>query len=161
MGGKGSGGARPNSGPRRKSAAERALDGNAGHRGRVLPHPSVPAAALAAPVLPAVEIDEADAPNDLTMEERHVWLEHAPEVKKNGMLTSTYAYAFKLLCRNILLERRYALSVTDAGGPGHRGMIAIVDREMLRFGLAPIGKPADADGDREPAVDPMQAKYFG
>lgn len=159
MGGKGSGGARPNSGPRRKSAAERALDGNASHRGRVLPHPSAPVAPPASSP-PVVEIDEADAPNDLTMEERHVWLEHAPEVRKNGMLTSTYAYAFKLLCRNILLERRYAQSVTDAGGPGHRGMIAIVDREMLRFGLAPLGKPAEKD-EQEPAVDPMQAKYFG
>lgn len=159
MGGVGSGGNRPGAGRKKKDAAARALDGNAGHRGRVLPHPSVPPQ-VSAPPPAAVDIDEADAPNDLTIEERRVWLMMAPFATANGTLTKAWAFAFALLCRNIALERRYASSVTEAGGPSHRGVIQIVDRELLRFNLAPLGKPAESE-DAKPAVDPLKAKYFG
>lgn len=164
MGGKGSGGNRPGAGRKPKSAEERRLAGNAGHRGRVLAHPSVPATSVAAPIAtipaPLPVVDEADAPNDLDMDERRVWMELAPLAMAQGTLTPSKSFAFRLLCRNIVLERRYASSVTDAGGASHRGMIQALDRELLRFGLSPCGKPEVA-GEQVPAVDPMEAKYFG
>lgn len=164
MGGLGSGGKRPGSGRKPKSEAERRLDGNAGHRGRVLAHPSAPdrpvsvAPTAAPPAAPGVE--EFDAPNDLTMEERHVWMELAPHAFENGTLTKATSLAFRLLCRNIVLERRYGMSILEAGTANHRGMIQRIDAELLRFSLAPCGKPLSA-GDKMPEVDPLQAKYFG
>jgi hypothetical protein len=145
MGGVGSGGRRPGAGRKGKSEAERALTGNAGHRSKVVRHPSVPPAPPAAAsaglsVPPPVVVDEADAPNDLTVEERQVWLRLAPFALGNGTLTPAWSFAFSLLCRNIALERRYASSVTDAGGASHRGLIQRIDAELLRFNLSPCGK---------------------
>lgn len=159
MGGKGSGGRRAGAGAKPKDKALRALDGNAGHRGRVLPHPSVPPAAVL-PVAPAIIIDEAHAPDDLTLDERLVWLKLGPLALEKGTLTKTTEYAFKLLCRNVVLERRYAMSVTDAGTANHRGMIQRVDAELGDFGLRAFGKAA-AGAVEKPAVDPVKEKYFG
>lgn len=153
MGGVGSGGKRPGQGRKPKSVEERRLAGNAGHRGRVLDHPSSVA------VQQLVEVEEFDAPNDLTIDERHVWTELAPHAFANLTLTRGTALGFRLLCRNVVLERRYALSVQDAGGASHRGMIQRVDAELLRFGLAPCGKPIVTAQKAD--VDPMKDKYFG
>lgn len=163
MGGKGSGGRRIGSGRKLKDAAARALDGGATHRkkGRVLTHPSVPATLpAAAPPVP-INLDEADAPNDLSADERRVWLELTPLAMRLGTFKPEYAIAFKLLCRNVVLERRYALSVTDAGGSSHRGLIQIIDRELRFFQLSPdAGGKSGSNESEKPAVDPLKEKYF-
>lgn len=157
MGGVGSGGGGRGAGRKPKDAVARALDGNANHRGRVLSHPSSTGAAVA-PQLPVVE--EFDAPNDLTIDERHVWMELAPHSFANFTLTLATSLAFRLLCQNIVLMRRYANSVQGAGGANHRGLIQRVDAELLRFGLAPAGGVKQS-AEAKPAVDPMKDKYFG
>lgn len=107
-----------------------------------------------------VAVSEEDAPNDLSLEERLVWLRLAPFALAAGTLTDAWALAFCLLCRNIALERRYAGSVTDAGGASHRGLVQIIDRELLRFKLSPNGGES-TEAPAAPAVDPMKEKYFG
>lgn len=141
----GYGGRRPGAGRKPKSAYLRALDGGAGKR---------PAKSEAPPPPPAAAVDEFDAPNDLDMETRHVWLELAPEASKKRTLTKATALAFKILCRNVVLERQYALSVTDRGSANHRGMIQRVDAELLAFDLRPCGKPIyDGEEQVAPAND--------
>ncbi len=139
MGGVGSGGRRPGAGRKPKSAAAIALGGNAGRRRKVVRHPS---AVIPEPA--AVSVEAFDAPDELTTDERNVWLQLAPHAFANGTLTKATMYAFCLLCRNIVLERRYASSVQEAGGANHRGVIQRVDAELLRFSLAPCGKPLQA-----------------
>lgn len=158
MGGFGSGGRRPGSGRKRKSKAERALDGNAGHRGRVLPHPSAPATKPSKPK-PLPELDEAEAPNELSLEARQVYLKLAPHAIAAATLTPATSLGFCLLCENIVLERRFRSSVQEAGSASHRGLIQRIDAELLRFCLAPIGKALVEENP--PAVDPMKSKYFG
>jgi hypothetical protein len=139
MGGVGSGGPRIGAGRKPKADAAKALGGDAGHRRRkVVRHPSSPAAPVETPVVP---VEAFDAPDDLTVDERNVWLRMAPYAFGNGTLTKATMYGFCLLCRNIVLERRYATSVADAGGANHRGLIQRIDAELLRFCLAPLGKP--------------------
>ncbi len=148
------GGPRPGAGRKPKSSVERALDGGAGHRGKVLPHPS------SAPQ--TFKVDEFDAPDDLTRDERLIWLELAPFAFANGTLTRATSLAFRVLCQNIVILRQYAGSVQDKGGANHRGMIQRVDAELLRFSLSPCGKPAPgALIPDQPAADPLKAKYFG
>lgn len=113
----------------------RAIDGGAGKRKVLAGVPTTnPSTAVA-------EIEEFDAPDSLSAEARAVWLVLAPLAFKARTLTRRMAYQFELLCRNIVLERRYADSVTDAGSANHRGMIQRVDAELLRFDLSPCGKP--------------------
>lgn len=162
----GHGGARRGSGRKPKSAEERRLSGDAGHRGRVLTHPSAPSAStppadVVDPAALLTAIDEADAPNDLTVEERAVWLELAALALRRGKtLEAAQEYPFRLLCRNVALERRYAGSVVDAGGANHRGMIATIDRQLLRLGLIEFGLKAAPAKPAAP-VDPLKEKYFG
>lgn len=151
----GHGGRRPGAGRKGKSEAERALDGNAGHRAKVVAHPS--AAALPQAELP--RLDESDAPDDLDFAERKVWLELAPHATANGTLTPATALGFKMLCRNIVIEQNYARSVNDKGTANHRGIIQRVDAELLRFNLAPCGKSMPKAVE-QPKVDPIEAKYF-
>lgn len=152
----GHGGQRAGSGRKPKAAVARALDGNANHKGRLLPHPSAVTPPPAAKVF-----DEADAPNDLSTDERNVWLELAAHATANGTLTDATSLAFRMLCRNIVLERQYMGSVADRGSANHRGLIQRVDAELLRFNLAPCGKPVAPVGAVEPAADPVKDKYFG
>ena len=88
-----SGGARRGAGRPKKSEAERLVAGNASKvAARVLAHPSVPA-----PEPPAVPlVTEFDAPNDLSVEERLVWLELAPHAMQAGTLTPSSSLAFKI-----------------------------------------------------------------
>ncbi len=131
MGGKGSGGSRPGSGRKPKGALEHGLDGTVSQVARVFTHPS------SAPA----EIEEFDAPDDLTMDERHVWMELAPFAFQNRTLTKATSLAFRILCRNVVLERAFAQSVNDKGTANHRGMIQRVDAELRNFNLLPCGKP--------------------
>ncbi|HYM24444.1 MAG TPA: hypothetical protein VEU08_14610 [Vicinamibacterales bacterium] len=140
MGGVGSGGSRIGSGRKRKNAEERRLDGNAGRRGRILPHPS--ASSTSTPPASLPEVDEADAPNELTADERKVWMELAPHALAKKTLTPATSLAFCLLCKNIALERRFAVSVMDAGGANHRGIIQRIQVDLAAFNLRPFGKAA-------------------
>lgn len=154
----GHGGGRAGAGRKPKSAEEKRLGGHAGHRGtrgRVIDHPS----SASVEPLPPIVVEEFDAPDDLTIDERHVWLELAPHAFAALTLTKGTSLGFRLMCRNIVLERRFAASVMDAGGASHRGLIQRVDAELLRFGLAPCGKPIVTAVKAD--VDPMQEKYFG
>src|SRR5687767_5910866 len=90
-----SGGRRPGAGRKPKTALEQAITGDPGHRGRVLTHPSGGSVPVVAP------IEEFDAPDDLTMEERHVWSELAPHAFAARTLTPATSFSFRLLCRNI------------------------------------------------------------
>ena len=133
----GHGGRRPGAGRPRKSAEEHFVTGDAGRRGRVLEHPSAVAPAPAAP-LPV--LDESDAPNSLTLDERLVWLALAPYAMQAGTLTPASEMAFVLLCKNIVLERLYAGSVQDRGGANHRGLIQRVEGGLDAFQLRPQGR---------------------
>lgn len=133
----GHGGRRAGAGAKPKTALEHAITGDAGRRGRVLNHPS----SSDAPATALVEVEEFDAPDDLTMEQRHVWLKLAPHAFKARTLTRATELAFSMLCRNIALEKRYAESVTDQGSANHRGLIQRIDAELSAFNLRPAGKP--------------------
>lgn len=152
MGGKGSGGRRKGSGRKKKTDAERFIDGNAGHRGKVLAHPSVP------PVVAPLEIDEFDAPDNLNFEERNVWLRLAPFGFKNGTLTKASALSFEILCRNIALEQQYAQSVMDKGSANHRGILQKVEAGLDAFMLRPTGKPMPGAVEAKP--EPQKAASY-
>lgn len=130
-----SGGRRPGAGRKPKTALEQAITGDPGHRGRVLTHPS------AGQVLVVAAIDETfEAPDDLTLEEREIWTELAPHAFAARTLTKATALSFRLLCRNVALERWLSASFLSRGGSDHRGLIQRVDAELLRFNLSPCGK---------------------
>lgn len=117
----------------------------------VLAHPSSAAAD------PLPEITEFDAPNDLSVDERNVWVELAPHAFRARTLTPASSFAFRLLCRNIVLERQFAGSVQDKGSASHRGLIQRVDTELLAFNLAPCGKPmADAAPAKQAPSNPLE-----
>src|SRR4051812_42083740 len=104
------GGRRPGAGRKPKPAHLRAIDGGAGHRPVLTGVPTTnPSTAIA-------QIEEFDAPDSLPADARAVWLLLAPHAFKARTLVRRTAYQFELLCRNIVLERRYADSVMDAGG---------------------------------------------
>lgn len=89
----------------------------------------------------AEPFEEFDAPDDLTREERAVWLKLAPHAFRRRTLTRATALSFEMLCRNIVLERKLADDMKLVGGANHRGVIQRVDAELLRFDLSPNGKP--------------------
>ncbi len=161
MGGVGSGGKRTGAGRKPKSAEERRIAGNASKRGRVLAHPSVPALPPAPPTPPAPKVNEEDAPNDLTLDERHVWMRLAPKALEVGTLTDDTADYFKMFCRVVALEEKYSKSVMDAGSANHRGLIQRAAAMYKDFNIAPFGKPVVNKAAAAPAVDPLKEKYFG
>src|SRR5687767_7469748 len=55
-------------------------------------------------------IEEFDAPDDLAVEERAVWLKQAPHAFKNRTLTRARAMAFERYCKVVVLERNEAKS---------------------------------------------------
>ncbi len=118
------GGARPGAGRKPKIA-------------RVLPHPSAPMTTELAP------IEEFDAPDDLGMDERRVWLEQAPHAFLNRTLTRATALAFKRYCKTVVLEQNEAKS-SGVGGANHRGLLKQVNLLELQFLLAADGRPMAA-----------------
>jgi hypothetical protein len=80
-------------------------------------------------------------PDSWTPEERGVWEELAPHAFAQRTLTPATLVAFRVLVRNVLLERVLAESPMFQGGPNHRGVLQRVDAELLRFNLSPCGKP--------------------
>lgn len=127
-----------------------------GTSARVLPHPS-------SPVVPPstnapVEVEEFDAPNDLTADERAVWLKQAPHAFRNRTLTRGTALSFERYCKVVVLERNEAKS-SGMGGPNHRGLLRQINAYELQFMLTPAGKPM-LDGPAVPQQDEDEA-FFG
>lgn len=106
-------------------------------------HPSVPE-----PSAPVVE--EFDAPNSLTMDERHVWMELAPHAFKNATLAPATSYAFEVLVRHVLLERQFAQSVTEKGSSKHAAALKEVNKGLDAYGLRANGKPVSDRGAVKP-----------
>lgn len=69
-----------------------------------------------------------------------VWRELSPFALAAGTLTIGTAAAFGMFCRAVVLERVLGRG-REAGCSNHRGMMQRVEAGMLRFNLAPIGKP--------------------
>src|SRR3982751_7001573 len=128
------GGRRAGAGRKPLTRLEREVTGNAGHHMRVVPHPAGGQVPVVAPIAPV------DDPVDLTPDEDKVWAELAPHALANRTLTKGTALSFRLLCRNVVLERTLALDPATRGGANHRGLLQRVDAELLRFNLSPCGK---------------------
>jgi hypothetical protein len=120
------GGRRPGSGkkPRPKIPSEAA---------RVLVHPSVPTTNATSP------IEEFDAPDALTMEERAVWLKQAPHAFANRTLVRATALSFERYCRAVVWEQKEGES-SARGGANHRGLLKQINAYELQFLLTPCGK---------------------
>jgi hypothetical protein len=139
------GGRRPGAGAKKKAERIREMTG------QVLAHPSSAGINTAPP-----PVEEFDAPDDLTMDERRVWLELAPHAFAARTLTKATALGFRMMCRNIVLERQLAESAERATA-SHRGLIQRIDAELLRFSLAPCGKPMEVAAPHQAApVSPLQ-----
>lgn len=127
MGGKGSGGKRPGTGS--KPRTFRSIDGGMG-------------LASGAGAQGVTEPFEVPAPPDsLADDAKAIWLRDAPLAVRRQTLTKSTAYAFEILCSAIVLERLLANDPEKAGGSDHRGMLQRVETGLLRFDLAPNGKP--------------------
>jgi hypothetical protein len=111
---------------------------------------------------PIVDPPLFDPPADVTGRERQLWEDLAPLAAAAGTLTVWTAFQFCRLIANLYLEERYRVSPTESGSAGHRGLVKIIDGELVAFALAPSGAPADPPS---PAEDPERArlrrKYFG
>lgn len=119
----------------------------------MLAHPSVPAPPTTNPVSP---VEEFDAPDDLTKEERDVWLKQAPHAFRNGTLVRATAMAFERYCQVAVLERNEAKS-SGMGGANHRGLLKAVREYERDFSLNPHGRPmpqAPAEGGAVGAEGP-------
>jgi hypothetical protein len=139
------GGARVGAGRKPLKAVEKDVMGNPGRRARVLAHPGAGHVAVVAPIV------GVEAPEDLTSEERAVWVSLAAHALAARTLTPATALGFRVLVRNVVLEH-YLATGEDRGGPNHRGILQRVDAELLRFCLAPFGK---AIYEAEPVATPV------
>lgn len=114
---------------------------------RVLAHPSVPVPSTNYPPAP---IEEFDAPDSLTAEERAIWLTQAPHAFQNRTLTKATALAFERYCRAVIWEKNEANS-SARGGANHRGLLKQINLYELQFLLSPNGRPMP-----EPAATPVE-----
>ena len=119
----------------------------------MIPHPSVPSTNY-----PPEPIEEFDAPDDLTAEERAVWMKQAPYAFRGRMLTRASALAFERYCKVVILERNEAKS-SGVGGANHRGLLKQINQYELQFGLVPNGRPMP-DAPVTSAQDEDEA-FFG
>jgi hypothetical protein len=92
-----------------------------------------------------------DPPEDLTSQERAVWVALAAHAITARTLTPATALGFRVLVRNVVLEQVLATG-EDKGGPNHRGILQRVDAELAAFCLRPFGKPIY---EAEPVVVPV------
>jgi hypothetical protein len=105
-------------------------------------------------------VEEFDAPDDLTAEERAVWLKQSPHAFKARTLTRGTAMAFERYCKVVVLERNEAKS-SGVGGPNHRGLLRQLQGYELYFLLMPQGKPmTEAPAAPVPVADENDA-FFG
>lgn len=133
------GGRRPGSGRKRKSL-----------QARVLAHPSVPTTNQQSPV------EEFDAPDDLTLDERAVWLKQAPHAFRQRTLTRSSALSFERYCKVVVMERNEAKS-SGMGGANHRGLLKQINAYELQFILTPCGA-AMPDAAAPAALEPPASK---
>jgi hypothetical protein len=99
--------------------------------------------------LPPVEPFEPS--EELSESERTVWDRLAPHAFRRRTLTKATEYQFVVLCRNVVLERELGLDPEKRGGSDHRGVAQRIDAQLLRFDLAPNGKPHGDVVDLVPA----------
>lgn len=114
--------------------------------------PSVPTTDIPSP------IEEFDAPNDLEIDERAVWLKQAPHAFRNRTLTKASALSFERYCKVVVLERNEAKS-SGVGGANHRGLLKQINAYELQFMLTAAGKAMV-----EPSAAPKQDEddaFFG
>lgn len=123
------GGARPGAGRKPKPKVLTAQFGPSG----VAPAPVIPTTNELPP------IEEFDAPDSLTFEERQVWMKQAGHAFQNRTLTKATAMAFERYCRMVVRERIESLS-SAAEGPNHRGLRREINTLELQFGLTANGK---------------------
>lgn len=150
------GGARPGSGRKRLTAEEKAARKAArlaAQQARVLT-PQFGGVAPPSSSDPATEmapIEEFDAPDSLTFDERQVWLRQAPHAFRNRTLTKATAVAFERYCRMVARESIEARS-SAAEGPNHRGLRREINALELQFLLSPNGRPMVEPMPASPAV---------
>jgi len=85
-------------------------------------------------------IEEFDAPDSLTMDERKVWLKQAPFAFAHRTLVPATALAFERYCQVVVLERKESES-SARGGSNHRGLLKQINAYELQFLLSPNGRP--------------------
>lgn len=125
---------------------------------RVLTHPSSPP--VAPPTTnPPSPIEEFDAPDDLSLEERAVWLKQAPHAFRMRTLTRVTALAFERYCKVVILERNEAKS-SGMGGANHRGLLKQINSYETQFMLCPIGKPVVEPAVPNPAQHDEDDEFF-
>lgn len=125
---------------------------------KLLQHPSTPVVVPPTTNL-ASPIEEFDAPNDLSADERAIWLKQAPHAFANRSLTKASALAFERYCKVVVLERNEAKS-SGVGGANHRGLLKQVTALELQFMLAPNGKAMPVTDAPDSAMD-EDAAFFG
>jgi len=140
-----SGGRRVGAGRKPRTRLEQVITGTLRGPGRVLPGPGAGDAPMVAP------IDRFEAPADLSDLERAIWLDLAPHAFAARTLTRATAFAFRLLCQNVALERGFAARADECGRASHRGLIQRVDAELAAFNLRPFGKPIFEAAPAQPA----------
>lgn len=131
------GGARPGAGRKPKDRALAKLQGS--RQRSVVRFPDRVGAVPVAPAAPPIPVDVV-CPEDLPDAAKVVWARLAPHAVAACTLTVGTADAFALLCRQVVLERSLSES-RDAGLASHRGMMQRVEAGLVRFSLAPMGKP--------------------
>jgi hypothetical protein len=129
------GGSRPGSGRKPKDETTAGLHGS--RRRSVVRFPSPLSAEPETITAPA---EPVDAPADLSAAGKVVWAKLAPHAREKGTLWPETVEAFALFCRAVVLERKLSKG-RSAGSSNHRGMMQRVEAGMLRFGIAPNGKP--------------------
>jgi hypothetical protein len=85
-------------------------------------------------------IEEFDAPDSLTADERRVWMGQAPHAFRMRTLTRTTAFAFERYCRLVVREVGEAQG-SGLNGPNHRGLLREIRAYEQQFMLTPCGKP--------------------
>src|SRR5262245_35560752 len=92
------------------------------------------------PLLEGCALVPATVSTTLMGKARAVWEELAPHALAERTLTPRTAAAFELLCRQVVLERRWS-SGSERGKADHRALMVRVEMGLQRFCLAPVGRP--------------------
>jgi hypothetical protein len=100
------------------------------------------------------ELEETLAPLQAQAQALTVWHELAPHAFAARTLTPATAAAFVMLCRAIVQERALSASLSQVGGPNHRGLMHRVSTWLKDFAIAPFGKPLYA-AQPETIVNPL------
>lgn len=129
------GGRRSGAGRKPTPRHVKGVTGDTGKRGTVLQHPRAAPASTA-----TSEIEEFDAPDDLTADQRIVWLRQAPHAFKNRTLTRAMALSFARYCRLVVDEQEMANSAAARNGADHRGLIRQLNTLESQFLLTASGK---------------------